>query len=265
VSRGVRRASRNGHCNRAGPLADAVGSVAAGGRHGQPAVSSPCRLAPCRRRRAERGCQRWRVAGCGAARVRSARCPACRLCGGCRGGVRWIVGRGGGRGGGRGIVGCGAWCGGLRASVGCSGGQAVGSAAGVAWGGRVLHGRWGGSASGRQPQRPARRSQAADGQHIFGGGGVVRRGRGCRPVRGMASWGRWAACRVGGGQCGSRFAAPTARPPCPASCGPPPRRVGGGGRSAAAVVVDAGGGGSERSLRGGGGGSGSLGRQPRQP
>ena len=166
---------RNGHCNRSGPLPDAVGSVAAGGRHGQPAVSSPCRLAPCRRRRAERGCQRWRVAGCGAGRARSARCRACRRCGGWRGGVRGIVGRSGGRGGMRGSVGCGAWCGGLRASVGCNGGRAVGSSVGVAWGGRVLHGRRGGSASGRRPQRRARRSQAADGRRNFGGGGVVRR------------------------------------------------------------------------------------------
>ena len=35
--------------------------------------------------------------------------------------------------------------------------------------------RRGGSASGRRPQRPARRSQAADGRRTFGGGGVVRR------------------------------------------------------------------------------------------
>jgi len=55
--------SRKGHCNRAGPLPDAVGSMAAGGRHGQPAVSGSCRLAPCRRRRVEKGCQRWRVTG----------------------------------------------------------------------------------------------------------------------------------------------------------------------------------------------------------
>jgi len=34
----------------------AVSQYAAGGRYGQPAVTSPCRMAPCRRRRADRGC-----------------------------------------------------------------------------------------------------------------------------------------------------------------------------------------------------------------
>jgi len=258
--------SRKGHCNRAGPLPDAVGSVTAWGRHGQPAVSRLYRLAPCRRRRAERGCQRWRVAGCGAARVRSARCQACRRCRGWRGGMWGIVGRGGGRGGVRGSVGCGAWCGGLRASVACSGGRAVGSSGGGAWGGRLLHGRWGGSTSagGRDGQpaapRPLTAGASLAAMALCGG-----RDRGCRPVRGMASWGRWAASWVLGGQCGLRFAAPTSRQPCPASCGPLPRRVGGGERSAAAAVVDAGGGGSERSLRGGGGGGGLLARKPRPP
>jgi len=58
----------------------------------------------------------------------------------------------------------------------------------------------------------------------------------------------------GGGQCGPRCAAATARPSCAANCGPPPRRVGGGRRSVVEVAVDGGGGGPERSLRGGGGG-----------
>ena len=153
---------------------------------------------------------------------------------------------------------CGGWCGGVRATGGCSGGRAVGSSAGVAWGVRVLRVRRGeqADATARQPLlghcRPAplwrRRAMCCGSRRRVPAGAV-------HGV--MGAVGRLSG---GGGQCGPRCAAATARPSCAASCGPPPGRVGGGGRSVVAAAVDGGGGGPERSLRGGGGGP--LGRQP---